>query len=317
MNNTTGLRLVVAIGGNSLVRDAQHQRVEDQYACLVETCQGIAELVDAGHHVVITHGNGPQVGFILRRSELARHELHEVPLPSCIADTQGAIGFQIQQAMHTAPSAGALGSQVVTVVTQVIVAVDDPAFQSPSKPIGSYLDAETAERRRREGGWIVAEDGPRGWRRVVASPKPVAIVELPAIQALAEAGFIVVAAGGGGIPVVETPTGTLVGVDAVIDKDFASSLLAQDLDVDLLVISTATERVALRFDTADETLLDVLSVDQARKHAADGEFGRGSMLPKIEACVEFVERSGGEAVIADPPNLVRAVAGEAGTRIIP
>jgi len=309
--------VVVAIGGNSLIKDPDHQRVEDQYACLLETCESIARVADAGHRVVITHGNGPQVGFILRRSELARHELHEVPLSSCIADTQGAIGFQIQEAMHTVQARHRVRCDAVTVVTQVVVDPDDPAFGRPTKPIGSVLDEHTARRRQREEGWEVAEDRNGGWRRVVASPRPLAIVELSAIRHLVEAGFIVVAVGGGGIPVAEGVDGVLKAVDAVIDKDFASSLLARDLEADLLVISTGVDRVRLGYGTTNEKPLALLSLGQARVYAAAGEFDEGSMLPKILASVEFVEATHGHAVICDPAHLLEAVAGTAGTRIIP
>jgi carbamate kinase len=309
------VRVVIAIGGNSLIRDPAHQRVEDQYDCLLETCESIARVADAGHRLVITHGNGPQVGFILRRSELARHELHEVPLSSCIADTQGAIGFQIQEAMHTVQARHRVHCQVVTVVTQVVVDPGDPAFARPTKPIGSVLDEETALRRQRQEGWAVAADYRGGWRRVVPSPRPLAIVELPAIRHLVAGGFVVVAAGGGGIPVAEDADGAFKAVDAVVDKDYASCLLARHLDVDLLVISTAVDRVRLHYGTGDEEPLDELTVEEARKRAAAGEFGEGSMLPKIMASVEFVEATHKEAVICDPPHLADAVVAGAGTRI--
>ncbi len=312
------MRVVIAIGGNSLIRDPAHQRVEDQYACLLETCESIARVADAGHRLVITHGNGPQVGFILRRSELARHELHEVPLSSCIADTQGAIGFQIQEAMHTVQARHRVHCQVVTVVTQVVVDPDDPAFARPTKPIGSVLDEKTARRRQRRDGWDVAADcrgGRDGWRRVVASPRPLAIVELPAIRHLVAAGFVVVAAGGGGIPVAEDAEGAFKAVDAVVDKDYATSLLARHLDVDLLIISTAVDRVRLRYGSAHEEPLDQLTVDEARKRAAAGEFGEGSMLPKIMASVDFVEATHKQAVICDPAHIAEAVVAGAGTRI--
>lgn len=310
-------RLVVAIGGNSLIRDPQHQRVEDQYECLVETCASIAGLIEAGHRVIITHGNGPQVGFILRRSELAKHELHEVPLPSCIADTQGAIGYLIQRAMPSVLAGGAATARVATVVTQVVVDRDDPGFGTPSKPIGGFMDAETAKQRVAEDGWTVAVDGSAGYRRVVASPRPIDIVELAAIRSLVDSGFVVVAVGGGGVPVVRTPEGDLTGVDAVIDKDFASSLLARELGADILLISTGVEKVATGYGTPHEKPIDVLTIDDARRLAAEGEFGPGSMLPKVEASVEFVEATGRQVIITDPSNLVRALAGCAGTRIVP
>ncbi len=311
------VRVVIAIGGNSLIKDRAHQTVEDQYDCLLETCRSIAQVADAGHQIVITHGNGPQVGFILRRSELARNELHEVPLSSCIADTQGAIGFQIQEAMRTVQARHRVHCDVVTVVTQVVVDPDDKAFARPTKPIGSVLDEGTALHRQKVDGWTVAADRQGGWRRVVPSPRPLHIVELPAIRQLVDAGFVVVAVGGGGIPVAEDDVGALRAVDAVVDKDYASSLLARQLDADLMIISTAVDRVRLGFRTAAEKPVAQLTIADAVKYAEEGEFEEGSMLPKILASVEFVEATGRKAVICDPPHLPQAVRGLAGTSIIP
>ncbi|HSS09870.1 MAG TPA: carbamate kinase, partial [Acidimicrobiales bacterium] len=290
--------------------------VEDQYACLLETCESIARVADAGHQVVITHGNGPQVGFVLRRSELARHELHEVPLSSCIADTQGAIGFQIQEAMNTVQVRHSVRCEAVTVVTQVVVDPADPAFHHPSKPIGSFMDEGTARRREREDGWQIANEGQRGWRRVVPSPRPLAILELGAIRHLVDGGFVVVAVGGGGIPVARGPDGELAAVNAVIDKDYASSLLARELGADCLLISTGVKQVCLAYGTDHEEPLDQLTVETAHRCVAAGEFGEGSMLPKILASLEFVEATGRQAVVCDPANLLEAINGHAGTRIV-
>jgi carbamate kinase len=309
--------IILAIGGNSLIKDEAHRTVPDQYQAVLETCEHIAPLVKDGHRVVITHGNGPQVGFILRRSELAAHELHLVPLDSCGADTQGAIGYQIQQAFYNECHGWPVPPRVATVVTQVRVDRADPAFVKPSKPIGTFMDAATAEQRRTKEGWNVVEDAGRGYRRVVASPRPVEIVELDAIRALVEQGFVVVAVGGGGIPVALDARGHLRGVDAVIDKDFATSLLARQLGADLLVISTAVEKVFLDFGKPTQRAVERMTLAEARQYIAEDHFKPGSMLPKIQAMIEFVEATGKQAMLTDPANLERAMAGVTGTRIVP
>ncbi len=309
-------RAVVAIGGNSLITDAEHQSVEDQYLAAAETDHHIAAMVVAGWDVVITHGNGPQIGFILRRSELARTELHEVPLDVCGADTQGAIGYLLQQnLMHDFLSLG-LDKSAVTVVTQVEVDPHDPAFQHPSKPIGSFLTAEQAAFREEHDGWDVMEDAARGWRRVVASPDPVRIVEIDAVRFLLDAGFTVIAAGGGGIPVVTDDAGHLRGVPAVIDKDLASALMAREIGADLLLISTSIDRVALDFGTERERWVDHLTLAQAKRYLSEGtHFRPGSMAPKIDAVIRFLEGGGEEALITTPQNIRAALSGDAGTRI--
>ncbi|HXH97455.1 MAG TPA: carbamate kinase, partial [Gaiellaceae bacterium] len=231
----TTRRAVVAIGGNSLIKDRQHQTVRDQYIAAGETCWHIASMITDGWDVAISHGNGPQVGFILRRSELAAHELHELPLDVCGADSQGAIGYALVQNLENDFARLGLDRHAVAVVTQVEVAADDPAFTHPTKPIGSFMDEAMAARRREEEGWDVVEDAARGWRRVVPSPVPLRIVEEDAIRALLEQGFVVVSVGGGGIPVVADADGNLSGVAAVIDKDLASALLATSIGAELLV----------------------------------------------------------------------------------
>jgi len=308
---------VVAIGGNSLITDPEHQTVEDQYMAAAETDHHIAALVAAGWDVVITHGNGPQIGFILRRSDLAAHELHEVPLDVCGADTQGAIGYLLQQNLINDFELMGIDKGVVTVVTQVEVDKDDPAFDSPSKPIGSFLTEDQAKQRRDQEGWDIAEDADRGWRRVVASPMPMRIVELGAIRTLLESGFVVIAVGGGGLPVVADDSGALRGVPAVIDKDRASALLASNLDADLLLISTAVDQVALNFGTPEQEWISEMTLDQAKGYLAQGvHFLPGSMEPKIEAVVAFLEAGGAEAIITTPGNIDKAMTGIAGTRII-
>jgi len=313
-----GRTAVVAIGGNSLIKDRMHQSVRDQYIAAGETCWRIAAMVRDGWDVVITHGNGPQVGFILRRSELAAHELHEIPLDVCGADTQGALGYALQQNLYNDFARLGLDKHAVTVVTQTEVSADDPAFQHPSKPIGSYMDEAQAVRRRDQEGWSVVEDAGRGWRRVVPSPAPKRIVEEQAIRTLLEQGFVVIAVGGGGIPVVTDAEGNLSGIAAVIDKDLASSLLASRLSAELFVISTSVEKVALRFGTPEQEWVDHLTLSQAKAYLEEGtHFAKGSMAPKIQAAVSYVEATGGTAIITDPDNVERALAGETGTRITP
>lgn len=310
-------RAVVAIGGNSLITDAAHQSVEDQYLAAAETDHHIAALVADGWDVAITHGNGPQIGFILRRSDLARHELHEVPLDVCGADTQGAIGYLLQQNLINDLRARGIDKGVVTVVTQVEVDRNDPAFSQPSKPIGSFMSAEDAEQRRVNEGWDVVEDAGRGWRRVVASPRPLRIVEIDAIRSLIDAGFIVVGVGGGGIPVVADENGELKGIAAVIDKDFASAILAAEIEADMFLISTSVDQVALDFGTPDQRWVDRMTLEEAKARLAEGRhFAPGSMAPKIQAVISFLEAGGKEALITSPANIERALAGETGTRIV-
>jgi carbamate kinase len=307
--------LVIAIGGNSLIQDAHHQSVSDQYAAVVETVRHITDLLERGYRVVITHGNGPQVGFILLRSEHSRGILHQVPLDSIVADTQGALGYQIQQALENEFRRRRLSRSVATIVTQTLVDRKDPAFARPSKPIGEFYSPDQAEERRRVDKWQMVEDAGRGWRRVVPSPQPVRIVESEVIRHLAAGGYIVIAAGGGGIPVVADEKGLLSGVAAVIDKDLASAVLAAQIGADILVISTAVEKAFLRFGTPDQMAIDTMTAAEARRHIAEGHFAPGSMLPKVEACVHFVEKGGGTAVITCPACLSAALDGRTGTRV--
>jgi carbamate kinase len=309
---------VVAIGGNSLIKDKLHQTVRDQYVAAGETCWHIASMINDGWNVAIGHGNGPQVGFILRRSELAAHELHEVPLDVCGADSQGAIGYALAQNLENDFHRLGIDRHAATVVTQVEIAADDPAFENPSKPIGSFMDEETAIRRRDEDGWAVREDAGRGWRRVVPSPVPIRIVEVDAIRSLIDLGFVVISVGGGGIPVVADANGDLAGVAAVIDKDLACSLLATCIDAELLLITTAVEKVALDFGQSSERPIDQMTLAEAREYLAEGtHFAEGSMAPKIRAVIGFLERGGGRAIITDPENVERALGGETGTLIVP
>lgn len=308
---------VVAVGGNSLIKDEKHKAIPDQYAATVETGMHIAEMIQQGWDVVLTHGNGPQVGFILRRSELSMGELHPVPLDYCGADTQGAIGYMFQRALRNEFVKRGIKKQAATVVSQVLVDANDPAFQNPSKPIGSFMNQAVALEHKSKEGWAIVEDAGRGWRRVVPSPQPKALVERDAVEQLIKAGFVVICSGGGGIPVIEK-NGELLGVEAVIDKDFAGSLLAQSIHADLFLISTAVEKVAINFNKPDQKWLDKMTVAEAKKYLAEGtHFAKGSMAPKIQASIWFVEASGKEALITNPENLARALRGETGTRIVP
>jgi carbamate kinase len=310
---------VVAIGGNSLIKDKDHQTVEDQYQAARETCEHIVDMIEQGWDVAIGHGNGPQVGFILRRSEIAAKVagMHEVPLDACGADSQGAIGYALQQNLRNVFDQRGVDKAAATVITQVRVDADDPAFEHPSKPIGTFMEEDEAERRAEEEGWSVVEDAGRGWRRVVASPFPQEIVELPAVRQLIDAGIITITVGGGGIPVVRNEDGNLRGVAAVIDKDYASALLAQSIDANLFLISTAVEHVYLNFGQPDQEPIDEMTVAEAKQYIDEGHFAAGSMLPKMKAIVWFLEKGGGEAIITNPQNIARALKGETGTRIVP
>lgn len=311
---------VVAIGGNSLIKDKLHQTVEDQYQAAKETTFHIADMVEAGWDVAIGHGNGPQVGFILRRSEIAHkvEGMHEIPLDVCGADSQGAIGYALQQTLRNELHRRGISKEVATVITQVEVDRNDPAFTNPTKPIGGFMDEEEAKMRATDMGWNVVEDAGRGWRRVVASPLPKKVVELAAVQTLIKSGTIVITVGGGGIPVIQNDDGTQEGTAAVIDKDFASSLLAQQINADLFLISTAVEKVALHYGKPAERWLDRMTVAEAKQYLAEGShFAKGSMAPKIQAIIWFLESGGKQAIITNPENIGRALLGETGTLIVP
>jgi len=307
--------VVVAIGGNSLIVDDAHRSVLDQYQAAGETSRHVAAIVQEGCRVVVTHGNGPQVGFILLRSELAREVLHQVPLANCVADTQGAIGYQIAQTLRNELHRSHTDRNVAAVVTQVVVDPDDPAFQHPSKPIGRFLSEADARHYERDDGWDIREDAGRGWRRVVASPTPREIIELPVIQSLLDQGTVVVAVGGGGIPVVREADGTYRGRDAVVDKDAASCLLACKLKADVLIISTGVDKVALNFNTPQQQDLDTMTVADCKRYLAEGHFSEGSMQPKIEASVNFLEHGGKKVIITQPHHLDGALHGIYGTHI--
>jgi len=308
---------VVAVGGNSLIVDDQHQSIPDQVKAATTTSHYVADMVEAGWTVVLTHGNGPQVGFILRRSGIAKGVVPEVPVDYADADTQGAIGYMFQRALYNEFQRRKLKRKVVAVVTQVLVDPNDPAFRNPTKPIGAHMTEDVAKSLAEDFGWVVKEDAGRGWRRVVASPMPQKIIEHDIIEALIDLGYIVIACGGGGIPVLRDAQGDLQGLEAVIDKDFASSLLARDLGAELFVVSTGVEKVAVDFGKPAQRWLERVTLAEVRKYLAEGQFPKGSMGPKIEAIISFLEGGGTRALITNPPNLGRALSGATGTHIVP
>ena len=309
----------IAIGGNSLIKSKELQTVEDQHAAIQETVRHVADLIEQKYQVLISHGNGPQVGFIMRRSEVARRVtgLHLVPLVNVVADTQGSIGYQIQQSLNNELAGRNITGQCVTVVTQVVVDRDDSGFKNPAKPVGEFFDADQlADIRREYPDWTLVEDAGRGFRRVVPSPEPREVIEKPVIESLLDSGYHVVTVGGGGIPVVRTDKG-LEGVDAVIDKDLASSLLAGQLNAGLLIISTAVEQVALKFGEPDEKPISEMTVAEAENYIAQGHFAPGSMLPKIQSALRFLKNGGQEVIVTAPEFIKVAVTGGRGTHIVP
>ena len=311
---------VVAVGGNALIKDEKRVSVEDQQVALRETSVHLVDMIEAGWNLAIGHGNGPQVGYILRRSEIAAkvEGMHEVPLDVCGADSQGAIGYELQQALRNEFFKRKIDRKAATVVTQMLVDKEDPAFKKPTKPIGSFMDEAEAKRREKEMGWSVVEDAGRGWRRVVASPLPKEIVEFDSVKALLDAGHIVITVGGGGIPVIDRGDGELIGTAAVIDKDFASSLLAQALKADMLLIATAVEKVAINFGKPEQKWLDKITLAEAKAYLAEGtHFAKGSMAPKIQAAIWYLENGGKQALITNPESIGRALKGETGTWIVP
>ena len=306
---------VLAMGGNSLIRDKNHIALSFQYEMVKETAKYIAELIAEGIHLVITHGNGPQVGFIYRRGELSRSELPLIPLDICGADTQGAIGYMIEKALLNEFRKRGIDKKVTAVVTQTIVDREDRSFTHPTKPIGSFMSEEEALAHKREVGWEVVEDAGRGYRRVVPSPIPKKIIELDVIKLLVQSGYVVIAAGGGGVPVILNEQGEIEGVEAVIDKDLGSSILASGLGADTLIISTAIDAVYLNFGQKDQRPLSRVFLPEIKRYLEEGHFKPGSMKPKIEAIIQFLENGGEKAIITSPENLLRAFKGKAGTTI--
>ncbi len=312
-----GHTFVVAVGGNSLIKDANHQSVPDQWLAVYETCSHIADMCELDDRLVIVHGNGPQVGFILLRSEKCRSFLHRVPLDTCDADTQGAIGYQIQQALGNEFHKRKITKPITSIVTQVLVDKNDPNFESPSKPIGIFYTKEEADMYGQYEGWIIKQDSDRGYRRVVPSPRPIEIIEKEAVLRLLDNGFAVIAGGGGGIPVIRDDSGLLQGVEGVIDKDYTASLLAKDIGADVLIISTTVEKVALNWGTPEQVELDYVTLAEAKRYVEEGHFAKGSMLPKMDAAIQFIEGGGKMVIITKPSTLKQAVKGTTGTHIVP
>ncbi|GBD18412.1 Carbamate kinase 1 [bacterium HR27] len=310
-------RLVVALGGNAIIQAGQRGTAEEQQANVDLTCRQLAELVAAGYELIITHGNGPQVGNLLVKNELARDVVPPVPLHWCVAQTQATIGFMIQQALGAELRQRGLDRVVATLVTRTEVSPDDPAWREPTKPIGLYYPEEQARAIMAATGQVWKPQGSRGWRRVVPSPDPIVIVDRPAIDLLLAAGAIVVACGGGGIPVVRRANGRYEGVEAVIDKDLAAALLAHELAADALVILTDVPYVMLRYGTPEARPLETVTVAELRQYQAEGHFASGSMGPKVEAAIRFVSGgSGRRAVIAALDHAREAVEGKSGTQIV-
>lgn len=308
--------MVISIGGNSLIKDSQHLTVADQYKAVGETARHIVPIIREGYRVVVTHGNGPQVGFILLRSDLARDVLHEVPLVSCVADTQGAIGYQIAQTLQNELHLQDIDKEVAALVTQVVVDPGDPSFEHPDKPIGPFMTEDEANQRASEEGWIVGEDAGRGWRRLVPAPAPIDIVELNAIRCLLDNDTLVVAVGGGGIPVARHADGSLSGCDAVIDKDAASCILANELGASVLIQSTCVDKVALNFNTPQQVDIDHMNATQCQGYLDEGHFAPGSMRPKIEAALWFLEQGGEKVIITQPHHLQGDLHAIHGTHIV-
>ena len=309
-------KIVIALGGNALQEAGKPATAEAQLEVVEKTAEYIADIIEAGYKVVVAHGNGPQVGRIVLQNEYAVPVTPAMPFDVCGAMSQGYIGYHIQQGLTKVLRSRGNKAEVATVVTQVLVDQNDPKFLNPSKPIGPFYTEEEAKAIAAEKGYVMKEDAGRGWRRVVASPVPVAIEELNAVKCLVDNGFITVTVGGGGIPVIRNERGMLEGTAAVIDKDLASEKLAEDLDADALVILTAVEKVSINFKKPDQKDLETLSVDEAKQYIAEGHFAPGSMLPKVEAAVKFVESKPGRvSIINSLDKAVEALEGKAGTTV--
>ena len=309
--------IVVALGGNALVQEGEKGTIQEQFANTRKSITGIVQCIKKGFDVVITHGNGPQVGNMLLRTELSRDKVPDLPLEICVADTEGAIGYMIQQTMVNSLQKEQINKCAVTVLTQVIVDKNDNAFRNPTKPIGSFFTAEEAGKIINEKGWKMVEDSHRGYRRVVASPVPLKIVERESVKRLLESGEVVVAAGGGGIPVIVEEGGSLEGVDAVVDKDLASSVLALDIKADYLMMLTGVENVCLNYGESNQKPLETITIEEAERYMAEGHFPPGSMGPKIQAAVNFLKGGGESVFISAIDKAWEAISGKTGTRIVP
>lgn len=311
-----GLTALIAVGGNSLIRAGEKGTISEQLGNSRRTADAVVQIIRAGYRVILTHGNGPQVGAALLRSERAADQVYSHPLDVCDASTQGEIGYLLQQSLVNALADSGMRTPVAAVLTQVVVSADDPAMREPSKPVGPFYSRAEAEARHRQSGWTIVEDAARGWRRVVPSPEPLEIVEEPAIRALIDAGALVIAAGGGGIPVVRAGRG-FKGVEAVIDKDRASALLASRLQVEMFIISTDADRVYVNYKKPGQRPLDRATVDEMERYYQEGHFPPGNMGPKVESALRFLRAGGREVIITSYERLFDAVRGQAGTHIVP
>ena len=310
-------KIVIALGGNALQEAGKPATAESQLEVVEQTSEYIADIIESGYDVVLAHGNGPQVGRIVLQNEYAASVSPAMPFDVCGAMSQGYIGYHMQQGLEKVLRHRGSSKRVATVITQVVVGKNDPKFQNPSKPIGPFYNEEEAKKIASEKGYTMKEDAGRGWRRVVASPMPIEIVELDAVKCLIDGGFIAITVGGGGIPVIRNEDGDYVGTAAVIDKDLASERLAEDIDADALVILTAVEKVCINFGKPDQKELSVMTVDEARQYIAEGHFAPGSMLPKVEAAVKFVtSKPGRKAIITSLDKAVDALEGRAGTTLM-
>ncbi len=308
--------MVIAIGGNALIKPGQEGTIYEQFANARETCEQVIKLVKKGHDIVLTHGNGPQVGNAILRHENSKNSIPAFPLGMCVAETVGSLGYMLQQTMQNTVKTAGVDKYTLTVITQVVVDKDDPSFKNPTKPIGQFYEKDEIMNMAKEDGWSVGEDSGRGWRRMVPSPRPVRIVEVGTIRELLAEGRILIACGGGGLPVIELENGQLDGVEAVIDKDYASSRLAQQLNTKLFIILTTVDKVSINFGKPDQKELDTINLDEARALMAEGHFPPGSMGPKMEAAIDFLENDGEEVIITEIGFLEQALEGKAGTHIV-
>ncbi|NQT29221.1 MAG: carbamate kinase [Candidatus Saganbacteria bacterium] len=309
-------KILIALGGNALLQTSEKGTAEEQLAHVHETCKHLIEIINQGYSISVTHGNGPQVGDILLKNELALDRFPPMPLDICGAESQGMIGYMIERSLDNSLKGAGLKIPVITILTQTLVSRNDPAFKNPSKPIGPYYTQAKAQAQEKEHGWVMKEETGKGFRRVVPSPQPIALIEAPAIKELSDEKMIVIAAGGGGIPVIQAADGTLLGVEAVIDKDHTAALFAKDIGAQVLLILTDVEQVALNFKKPDQKNLNTLSVSDAKKYIARGEFGSGSMLPKVESAVSFIEGGGQKAIITSLSQATNALNDKAGTRLV-
>ncbi|MBB6062339.1 carbamate kinase [Thermosipho japonicus] len=308
---------VVAIGGNAINRPGEKPTAENMFKNIKVTASYLADMIELGYRIIITHGNGPQVGNLLVQQDIAKDTIPPFPMDVLGAMTQGYLGYMISQELKNVLNERKIDKEIATVVTQIVVNKDDPGFKNPTKPVGPFYSEEEAKKIMKEKGWLFKEDAGRGWRRVVPSPIPLDIIEKRTIKDLVENDVIVVAGGGGGIPVIIDEKGEIKGVEAVIDKDRASALIAKELDADEFIILTAVEKVYLNFNKPDQKPLDTITVKEAEKYMNEGHFAKGSMLPKIEACISFVTSTNRPALITDMEKLKDALEGKTGTRIIP